>query len=865
MENYLCLGEAIEYLYAEGPDFLALDTLDNSKAEFGVFCNILCASLKFSNTIPPASVEYNQQNLAARCQTETRIWTQFPNANYTSRKTMLLPDTQDNELNELKKAASQVLATTLKSCLPNIELPGQTDLSNAIDSHAGLYAKETNELRKISLKAQLGLLKNIHKINKLEIIDIPNESVESCLYCTVAESVGGVTEKISLMPLTSVKEKLRNIVKNIRLDFNDYVLCVAAYEVLPQGILKLPKHGYTVEVQREAIALNIARILGFNTTKSTMVQHNGKAALLIPFDTIQSISEFAKGEPQKILMPSAFSFEAFSKIGGSYLNHSTIVPVGNQLHADRMLDDFGHFLAFAYLCNDTDFIGGDNQNKGIISGKELYIFDQVVMPDDKMELDTRLGLMPVGAGKYSRHNQGRNKSIVEDSSMATKLDSIASLLANRDNISMMIHHIILVHQAKRRSIFAEIEQLNSITALLSPEQEKQLEKLQEQQDALELLENDAILIREVLCTRMKSIFKHFPSINDQLMSLEVFLANKELLKQCLLFEKMLNKPVLFADDGRPYKHPWTEKHTVSIRTIRVQGELVMLGIDGVEIKQLMNVLTACGIRPDVCHFVTGNISMPLLELNKVQERKLFPEYGGFDSKTDYLNVCHLANPEGVYTEEMQAKAIHILTEYQSQLAQTQTPCDKISILKMALHTLQKMYAQENNKGFYKHIAIKLQYDVYQHLLELISFLCPDSPTISAHMLQALDAAIKLDRVNDLIQVLFAFACNPLEQNRMALMNYLCDCIENGVLATDYNLAKMNSNKLEKQSFETCQHISSAESNSPRLIMQKIWGKSSILQQNTDDKTGKQYETPVIQKKEDVENNREQRPVMDMFW
>ena len=865
MENYLCLGQAIEYLYAEGPEFLALDRLDDSKAEFGVFCNILCASLKFSNTIPPVSIEFNQQNLEVRCQTEVRLWTQYPNANYTSRKTMLLPGTHDNELNELKKAAIQVLTTTLKICLPNIELQGKADLGNEIDRHRGLYAKETNEPRKASLKTELGLLKNIHKITRLEIIDIPNESAEPCLYCTVAESVGGVTEKISLMPLTSVKEKLRNIVKKTRLDLNDYIACMADYDVVPQGILKLPKHGYTVEVQREAIALNIARILGFTTTKSTMVQHNGKAALFIPFDTIQLISEFAKGESQKILIPSAFSLEAFSKIGGSYLNHSTIVPVGNQLHADMMLDDFGHFLAFAYLCNDTDFIGGDNQNKGILSGKELYIFDQVVMSDEKMELDTRLGLMPVGAGKYSRHNQGRNKSIVEDSSLAIKLDSIASLLANRDNISVMIHHIILAHQAKRRSIFAEIDQLNSITAVLSSEQETQLERLHEQQDALELLENDAFLIREVLCARMQSIFKHFPSINEQLMSPAVFLANKDLLMQCLLFEKMLNKPVLFADDGRPYKHPWTERHTVSIRAIKVQGELVSLGIDAFEIRQLMFVLNLCGIPPDSCRVVTGNISMPLLELNKVKERKLFPEYGGFNSKTDYLKVCHLAYPEGVYTKEMQAKALHILNEYQSQLAQTQSPKDKITIMKVALHALQKMYAQENNKGFYKHLEIKLQYDVCQNLLKLIPLLCPDSSTIAAHMLQALDAAIKLDRVNDLIQVLFAFACNPLEQNRVVLMNYLCDCIENGVLATDYNLAKMNSNKLEKQSFDTCQHISSAEYNSPRLIMQKMGGEPSVLQQNRDDKTGKQYQTPVIQKKEAVENNTEQRPVLDMFW
>lgn len=861
IENYDCLGQAIEYLYCERPDFLDLDTLDDNKAEFGIFCNILRAALKFSKTIPPVSTECDLQMLQARCQIEARIWTQYPNADYTNRQTLMLSDTHDGELNALKAGAIQVLiATTLKSRLPNLKVATPLDLSNALDSYAELYAKESNGALKASLKTELGLLKNVYKINKLGIIDIPNESSGSNLYCTVAESVGGVTEKLSLMSMSTVKEKLRNIVENANLDFNAYAACSGDYELVPKGILKLPKHGNMTEVQREAIALNIARILGFSTTQSTMVQHNGKAALFIPFDPIRLINEFAKGEKQKILMPSSFSLEAFSKIGESYLHYSTIVPVGNQLHADTWLEDFGYIMAFAYLCNDTDFIGGDNQNKGITAGKHLYIFDQVVMPDDKMELDTRLSLTPVGAGKYLRHNQGRNRTIVEDASFDAKLESITHLLANHDDIGMMLDHIIMVHQAKRRHIIAEIEQLNPI----QPEQKMQLETLLQQQQALQILENDAIMIGAVITERMHSIFKHFPSVNDQAMTAAVFLANTDLIKYCLLFEKMLNKPVLFADDGRPYRHPWTNRHVNPVRTIKVQNELVTLGFDTFEIEQLIYVLQVCGINPDVCRVVMGSISIPLTELQKINEAKLFPELGTFHSRIDYLDVRNMAYSEDVYSAGMRAKAFFVIHDYRERLADAGRPEDKALIMKSALRTLQGIYASEVNKGFYKHLEIKLQFDIHQQLHKLIPHVCPELPSVTAQMLQALNAAVKLDRVNNLTQVLFAFVRNPLEQNKGHLMDYLCNCIGYAALATDYNEAKNQSSKLEKLSLETCQHISCAENNLLHMMMKKMDVKIPVVQQNWDeDEMDRQNREPFIQK-EITEAGMEEQAVTGLF-
>lgn len=122
-------------------------------------------------------------------------------------------------------------------------------------------------------------------------------------------------------------------------------------------------------------------------------------------------------------------------------------------------------MAFSYLCNDTDFIGMNNQNKAINDKNELYIFDQVVMSKEKMSFDTRLNLVPIGLGRHSRHNQGRNRSIIEDSSFDTKFDGVSRLLLCKNDIDSMLDNFLQSHSQKISQIKNSINAITAITSM----------------------------------------------------------------------------------------------------------------------------------------------------------------------------------------------------------------------------------------------------------------------------------------------------------------------------------------------------------------------------------------------------------------
>lgn len=264
-------------------------------------------------------------------------------------------------------------------------------------------------------------------------------------YCTLAETIEGVTEKIPLITLAKVKEQLRHLCAQNELDLDSYSESREQYYKLGiEGILKLPKHGDIKEVQREAIALNISRLMGLDTTSSTAVSYNGHPALFIPFDNINLLNEFSSGKIFKVGMGLS---------GQSYTHYSTIKPLGEGIQADLYIKDFGHALALLYLCCDTDAIGGYCKNKALRNYSSLYIFDQVITDTDKFILDSRISLQPDQfIMKHTRHGQGRNRTLIEDSSLVTKYASLVRLKELKRIITQYCDHISWLHHNRTQAI-----------------------------------------------------------------------------------------------------------------------------------------------------------------------------------------------------------------------------------------------------------------------------------------------------------------------------------------------------------------------------------------------------------------------------
>lgn len=819
LDRYPHLLEAIEYIDDWGPDLLNLNTLNENQPEFRVFIAMIRAGVNFAPEIPHSSTAFDEEAIDVRKDMEERLW-QLPNANYTSREVRALPPESDLELQDLKAQAIQILIkTTLKSVLPDLRLGNLANLPKIIDRFEEGIKKEKNEDTKKRLKDQLKLLKNINKIANLELMEIPHENGGSSRHCTLAESAGGVTAKISLMSAGDVKGKLHAIIREgDDLDFKNFTSRLSSYELNTQGILKLPKHSDTKEVQREAIALNISRILGFNTTSATMVDFNGQPALHIPFDNIQLMKEFARGEKESIIIPS--SFKKLNTIGDTYFHYSTIVPVGNQLHRDTMLDDFGPLMAFSWFCNDPDFIGADNQNKAVLRGKEPYVFDQVMMDSEKLSFDTRFSMVPINFGRHSRHNKGRNRSIVEDSSFDSKFQSVIHLLENKDKINIMMDNIISTHNARLKQIETSIGQIQPVDGEYSREQIKQLKALRAQHQEVDILRDDALLIKETINARMERMFTNFPSVNGERMNAARFLENRDLLKQSLLLEKLFNQPVLFSKDGRPYKNPWTKRNDNPIKGITVADGNVRLEFAKIDHDKMAYLLRKSGVDIKTCAGGKNYVQIPLSELNKINEKSLFPELHPFDMDMDYLNMDDLSYLSEGYKGVNLKQSTSEIQFYKMEMLKRDDPIDKVAVMEGVLRSVHTAQKSTKTPGFLKHVEIKLQMDMQKELRQILKTIVPD-PAVQQKLARAFEAAIKLDRVNDINHVLFAFIRNPVSENKQRLINYLDRCIDHGRFATNYNNAKEESRTMQLESVEAYKAFPEVQKDSMVSMMREM--------------------------------------------
>lgn len=601
-------------------------------------------------------------------------------------------------------------------------------------------------------KTQIALLEDLNKLNQLSALSIPGEGErEAKIYFVLPETAGGVTEKISLISEDQVRKQLKHLNSAQELTPENYLDNRKNYRLSMNAILKLPKHGKITEVQRESMALQVSRTLGLNTTDSSMVSYRGKPALFVPFEEIKLLSEYAKGV--------IFKAADFSR--KEYQHYATINPVGGGLQGNEFVEDFGKSLSLFALCEDTDALGGYMQNKALSDDKSLYIFDQVIMANDKLELDSRLSLQPSEfIMKHTRHGQGRNRTLIEDSSMVLKFASLELLGRKRDE---------LLQSAQKT-----IEQHNQKIAALDPRGDR------EQINDLILLRNDAVLIKDTIERRIEKIKNVYPQHDATI--------TPEILRQTLILEKLMHNPVLFTDSGRPYRNPWTRRHNNPVESVISDPESGKLIIT---FANKLNPGQVAFMKRHKCSFDypgDNQIAIWPHDLEALKETQLFPEQEPtISSSAKYLDPNDLLMMKTSYRDGKRDKIIALINEYQSQMNRTFKRDQKIELIRQTQDKLEDYMRTAKHPGFACHVLKKFHFDTQQKLQPK---LIPNHSQVA----DAFEAAVKLDRIEEFNRMSMLAINNEIDKEQFG--NFLTICIQAEKEATNYESAKRASSKIK---------------------------------------------------------------------
>ena len=373
------------------------------------------------------------------------------------------------------------------------------------------------------------------KLKSLQYLEINTEEGPQRYY-SYADNAGGVTEKTCLISGASLDKKLTEI-KN-----NPNIAGIKSNKIQMNAILKHPKAGKDTEVQREAMGLEMARLLGFpNVTKSTMVRHNtGKGVhpcLFVPFETIDLLTDF--------------------------LDNTDTMKGRLKVAEMNKIEDLGKYSAYFMLCSDPDFIGKNGQNKALIdnenkSEKKLFIFDQVFMADQNLGLDRAFNLVPTNIARYmpnfiARHFMGRNKSVINDSSYEEKVGGAQDLLSKADSI---------------RTMFSEVIKL----------------KRDPDDPIASALQKDAKICLSSFESRIESIKKLFPKIKIEGKPVDVGAlltdqaiekpSPRTLVNKAMILNQLLNKPQLCDKYGKAYRAPFFTHLRTQVKEISISGDRV---------------------------------------------------------------------------------------------------------------------------------------------------------------------------------------------------------------------------------------------------------------------------------------------------
>lgn len=552
-----------------------------------------------------------------------------------------------------------------------------------------------------TLKQQL--LIDLSVLEKLTLLSIPQENQpDAIFYCTLAIPTEGVTAKIALAEYLKVKSQLQQLCNAEPLTVASYCKNREQYCLRMDAILKLPKHGKIQEVQHEALALNISRMLGLDTTRSTLVSHNERPALLIPFDSIQLLREFASGK----------EFNPY--LGKAYTHYSTMKPIGEGVQANQFTDDFGALLGLIFLCSDPDTIGGNCQNKALRNGRSLYVFDQILMADTHFALDSRLCLQPVQiVWKHTRHGLGRNRTLIEDSSTTNKFASLLQLIQKGPLISQYLSQVASTYHQRSQQVSASHETTHVLA-----------------------LEHDVLELNKVVEKRLIALRTIFPKTSG--------IIKTEDIGQAFLLEKLLHGGVLFSDDGRPYRQPWTENHNNPLQSVHEldNNRLEIRFTTEINLELLSMLQRQSGV------VITLNPNKNALQLSRADlytlgEDALYPEHSlELRTQHNYLLSNDFNVLKNAYAQRDITEALTIITSYLHRMnSSLHSVNEKIQMMSQTEQSLKSLISDASDKGFALHTLKKFYFDQQQQLQKLIP------PHLQPKLNQAFSAAFKLDRIS----------------------------------------------------------------------------------------------------------------------
>ncbi|KTD10695.1 coiled-coil protein [Legionella gratiana] len=556
----------------------------------------------------------------------------------------------------------------------------KTSVREKIDTDIAKKIKKATRQLKQLLKATRSedekkeIQAQLDKINSLKLVIIPTQEGNKRYY-SIADTAGGVTQKTCLIDEDTLKNNLEKLAQAQNIDD------VMQNKIRMNAILKHPKatlldrlmntgEGDDTEVQREAIGLKIARLLGFsNVTDCTMVYHdtgNGRhPCLFVPFGDMKLMTEFIE---DKRSMHGRLKKKYFDSV-----------------------EDFGQYSAYFMLSGDPDFIGKKGGNKGLTGTdpKKMYFFDQVFMATNNFGLDRAFNLIPTNflsnlPNFISRHFMGRNKSVVNDSSFEEKIQGAIGILQKKEDI---------------KNMFKEIAKANS-----EMPDDPTVKKLQK----------DTKECRKSFNDRIRSIEKLFPPIKINGSSKQVGDLvkakdddNLKLLKKSMLVTQLINKPKLYDKSGKPYRAPFFTNPSTYVKHVSISGDQVTISFDRrfgsplSESKKAILRQQGFKISPDGKSAITSKEN--LLKLN---EHSYFKEQENeIDPKHNYIQPEKMKALANIYNES--DRGVQILISSLRDL-------DKPTALKNVLKNWGQLPFK--NKGFAAHVQQCFLYEAMKVLL-----------------------------------------------------------------------------------------------------------------------------------------------------
>ena len=827
LETYEAIGESILSIEENAREFINMSTVELDPKKMDILFDILDHTVGLQRGSPPKIKARNEESELSRinfwCRDEAL--STLPGCDYYARKTEM---PADPALSELIAQSLRKLQPIAQEFLPKLNIYDQVALQRQIKTMKNeVDAAAIGSTARLLAEQKLNVLNDINKIHKLTLITIPQENSPALSYCILDEEAGGVTEKIALIHRDKVEAKLISLIESNDLTFADYCEQRKQYELKTNAIIKLPKHGKIKEVQREAMALNLSRMLEFNTAQSTMISHDSIPALFVPFDDIHLLKDISDGKHLQAL--------SFSRT--KYTHYATLNAVGEGLQAENFIEDFGYSLGLFYLCSDTDAVGGNRQNKALQDNK-LYIFDQVIMEKDKFGLDSRLSMQPISwLTMHTRWDQGRNRTLIEDSSMDRKFESLMQLKSEQPKLLQYCDRVAHLHRQ-------HIKELEIICGKAETPPYEQ-EKLKEQIELLHMLAKDADTLQEKINQRINRI--------DLLMLKGSENIDPLLVKQTLILEKLFNKPTLFTGLGRPYRNPWTQRnalHAVEIMPMEGAPDQFKITFDKAIPDDIL-VMLQHHIGVDALQRGRNSLKELVIQeaqLRALNETILFPEHQlDLVSNVDYLRPQDLDVIEQGYDKSNGRKILREIEEYHTAMDNVLfRPNFKLKHMHTTEVTLKRIIATSSDKGFGMHVLKKFQFDVQQRLQRLIP---PEHlpPTIN----QAFSAALRLDRVSQFNAVVQ----EAIKHDRITdsvFLDFLDACINKEREATNHFKAKTLSTELDELAKTVMQQLQQPRVEpleQPQALMRALHvgeAEPDILEDNI---------SPVLVQSELLENER----------